>query len=340
MANEKDIEVSAQSTAIESVEGADEFLAALDRRNRLMDRLIGYAIQATHPSQWMDMGGKPYPTGPACEAMGRRCGVSWSEVESEREDREDERGPFYIWTYRARFSLPGGRDVIHAEGHCSSRDQFLGTGIPKDGGEQTKQDWEVEEGNIRQAALTNCTNNGITRILGVRNLSWERLENLLGLKRDEVGKVSYEHGARGGGRGKLEEEKPIPFGRAKGKKVSEAADDELVWLLGKMKEPASDPKFQASNDKWVKAIEAEQARRANAKAGIQSNGGASAPSIWQRMLALDELKGVGEPDRNTIVKNATGKSNARDLVEADIAKVQAAAKTWRDAHGKDEDFTY
>lgn len=327
MAGEQDNETTVQAGAITPGGGdgggrADEFLEALDRRNRLMDRLIAYAIQATHPSQWMDMGGKPYPTGPACEAMGRRCGVSWTEVESEREEREDERGPFYLWTYRARFCLPGGRDVIHAEGHCSSRDQFLGTGVPKEQGEQSKQDWEVDEGNIRQAALTNCTNNGITRILGVRNLSWQRLEELLGLKQADVGKVSYEHGAKGGGRGKLEDEKPIPFGRSKGKRLAEAADDDLAWLLGKMKEPASDPKYQGSNDRWVKAIEAEQARRANAKSGVVGSVG-HVPTIYDRIRALPEAGGLAEEDLRSLIKEATQKASSGALVEADIEVVRA-----------------
>jgi hypothetical protein len=322
MASESPEVVQQQNTAIEPV-SADEFLAAVDRRNKAIDRVLSYAIAATHPSQWMDIGGKPYATGPACESMRLRCAVSITDVEGEREEREDEKGAFYIWTYRARFALPGGLDVVHAEGHCSSRDQFLGSTEFKDGEGAKRKEWEVEEGNIRQAAYTNCTNNGITRILGVRNLSWERLCTLLGVERESFGKVDYEHGAKGGGRGKLDEEKPIPFGRAKGKRLGEAADDEIAWLLGKMKEPASDPKFQASNERWVKAIEAELARRANAKGG-QGAASPAAPTIYQRILALPAAKGRSEEDLRTVIKAVTKKESSGVLVEADIALVEAA----------------
>jgi hypothetical protein len=316
----------------------DDPMAVLEARDRLMGRLVNYAIAATHPGQWQMLGDKPWPTGAACEAMARRCAVSWDKPECERRDTSDEAGPAYSWTYRTRFYLPGGRDSIWAEGHCSSRDQFLGTGLDY----ETRELPEVEEGNIRQAAMTNMVVNGVTRILGVRNLSKARLDALLGEGASEkMGKVAYEHGAKGGGRGKLDDEKPIPFGHSKGKKVAEAPDEDLAWLLGKMKEPASDPKYQASNDKWAKAIEAELARRASAKAGGTPPASAgAAPSVWERILALPELKGVGEGDRNAIVRKATEKGNAKDLVEADVAKVQAAAAAWRKETGHDEDFKY
>ena len=41
------------------------------------------------------------------------------------------------------------------------------------------------------AALTNLLGNGITRLLGIRNLTWEDLEKYAGIKKDEVSKVEY-----------------------------------------------------------------------------------------------------------------------------------------------------
>lgn len=299
----------------------DDPMAVLEARNRMMERLLNYAIAATHPGQWQMLGDKPWPTGPACEAMARRCAVSWDKPEADKNDISDENGPAYMWTYRARFYLPGGMDSIWAEGHCSSRDQFLGTGVDYD----TRGMPEVEEGHIRQAAQTNMIVNGVTRLLGVRNLSRERLDALLGKgSAEKMGKVSYDAGAKGGGRGKLEGEKPIPFGRSKGKALAEAPDDDLAWLLSKMKEPATDPKYQPSNDRWVKAIEAEQARRANAKAGVGANGGSAQPTIYERIKALPEAKGLLEPDLQGVIKEATKKTSSGSLVEADIETVRQA----------------
>lgn len=303
----------------------DDLMAVLEARNRMMERVLSYAISATHPGQWQMLGDKPWPTGPACEAMARRCGVSWERPECEKRDTSDEAGPAYTWTYRARFFLPGGIDSIWAEGHCSSRDQFIGTGQDY----ETREFTEVEEGNIRQSAMTNMIVNGVTRLLGVRNLTRARLDELLGDgATEQMGKVKYEAGAKGGGRGKLDDEKPIPFGRSKGKKVSEAADDDLAWLLGKMKEPASDPKYQASNDRWVKSIEAEQARRANAAAGTAGGAaGEAKPSPWQRIRALDRQ--VPEEALKALVKEATQKANASQLTEDDVALVAKAIEAWK-----------
>lgn len=301
----------------------DDPMAVLDARNRMMERVLSYAISATHPGQWQMLGDKPWPTGPACESMARRCGVSWDKPECERRDASDEQGPAYAWTYRARFFLPGGIDSIWAEGHCSSRDQFLGTGLTY----ETRDLPEVEEGNIRQAAMTNMVVNGVTRLLGVRNLTRERLDALLGAgASDKMGRVDYKQGARGGGHGSSTSEKPIPFGRSKGKKLSEAADDDLAWLLRSMQESVADPekaKWKAGNEAWVKAIESEQARRANAKAGTTTDSAAQS-SPWSRIRALD--KTIQDAELKAIVKSITGKASANALVDGDVEKVAEALK--------------
>jgi hypothetical protein len=315
MANDTAIQMTAPSggQTIVPVSSEDEMLEALEKRNRLLERILGYAISVTHKEQWTNLGGKPWPTGPACEAMARRCAVSWGDVESEKSTGDDERGKFYSWTYRARFRI--GRDEITAEGHCSSRDQFLGTGTGE-GDDRTRELYEVDEGNIRQAAYTNMIVNGVTRILGVRNLSWERLEGLLGAKRDEFASAEFRQGSRGGGKGASTSDKPIPYGRSKGRKLSDAPDDDLAWLLRSMQESVADPekaKWKAGNEAWVKAIEAEQARRANAKAG------GNRVSPWDRIRSLDVT--IPEDDLKALVKRVTGKTNAKELDDADIEKV-------------------
>lgn len=343
MASDLKAPVQGNDVTIE-VKSDDEFLASLDRRNRLMDRILGYAITSTFPSQWMDIGGKPYPTGPACEAMARRCAVSITDVESEREEREDEMGSFYLWTYRGRFSLPGGRDVIHAEGHCSSRDQFLGSPPPKVGEKAIREEWEVEEGNIRQAAYTNMTNNGITRLLGVRNLSWERLCALLGVEREKFGSVHFDQGGRGGGRGKSSDDVEIKWGTAKGKKLSELSDDDVKFYLGAWKrdlEDASKEKYHSSCKRNIEVAEKLLAGRANKASGVSSdtqNG--QTISVWKRVLALDEAKGVGEADLKSVVKDSTKKQNAAELVEADLSTIKAALADWKKKVGHGEDIKF
>lgn len=299
----------------------DELFEALEKRNRLLERILSYAISVTHKEQWTDLGGKPWPTGPACEAMARRCAVSWDKPESEKRTGEDERGKYYTWTYRARFTI--GRDEITAEGHCSSRDSFLGTGTKE---EATRAIWEVDEGNIRQAAYTNMVVNGVTRLLGVRNLSWERLEALLGMKRDEVAKVAFDHGAKGGGRGKSSDDLEVKFGKNKGKKLSECDDASIRWLIGCWEKDLADPeksKFHANSKRSIEIANAFLAARAGAgdagtppADGAPAAGGAARP--YDRLLAIAVEQKKTKDEAHAWLKEH-GRPTPASVTDADVA---------------------
>jgi hypothetical protein len=46
--------------------------------------------------------------------------------------------------------------------------------------------------DVKMAALTNLLGNGITRLLGIRNLTWDDLEKYAGIKQEDVkGKIEY-----------------------------------------------------------------------------------------------------------------------------------------------------
>jgi hypothetical protein len=338
MSNENAQQMSppSQPAAIVPV-NEDELFEALEKRNKLLERILSYAIAATHSSQWTNLGDRPWPTGPACEAMARRCGVSWDEVQSEKTNSEDERGKFYTWTYRARFHV--GRDEITAEGHCSSRDQFLGTGTGL-GEDATRPLYEVDEGNIRQASYTNMVVNGVTRLLGVRNLSWERLEKLLGVKREELAKADFKSGARGGGQGQPSDDVILKFGRGKDKKLSEVGDDDVRWYVGCWEKDLADPtksKYHANSRRSIEIAQGILARRANEKAGTAAAPpGEAKPSLWQRIRALD--KTIPEDVLKELTKKATGKASAFALVEEDVAKVAKAIEEAKKSTGEDVKF--
>ena len=57
---------------------------------------------------------------------------------------------------------------------------------------------EVDETNIMKAAYSNCVANGITRLLGIRNLTWEQVK-LGGIDPSKAAKVKYASGGAGGG---------------------------------------------------------------------------------------------------------------------------------------------
>lgn len=306
-------------------EAADiDVLAVIEKRNQMLSRILAYAIGATHAGQWTDQGGKPYPTAAAAEVMARRCAVKISNVQTNKVPSSDDKGHFYMYVATATASLPGGYDSIEAMGTCSSRDTFLGTetrsGRPLS---------EIDEGNILKAAYSNMLVNAITRLLGVRSLSWEQLREL-GIDSSQVAKVSFDRGAKGGGDTAHKDGVPVvKFGKDKGKPLTEVAD--LSWLHGKAKEDVAknDAKWHAKNVEWLGHIEAEIARRQNAAAGA----GPAAPTVtvWQRVQALGKQHGMPLESLKGLVRQATGKNTPAQLAEDDFAKVRAALEAARGA---------
>jgi hypothetical protein len=94
---------------------------------------------------------------------------------------------------KGEFSL-GGR-TIEVEGTRSSKDSFFNRydyNAPKVNGKAPLlPPSSIDKGDVKKAALTNLYGNGITRILGIRNLTWADLEEYAGIKKDDCGKVDY-----------------------------------------------------------------------------------------------------------------------------------------------------
>jgi hypothetical protein len=301
--------------------GADvDLLQVIERRNKLLDKLLQYAISATHAGQWTDQDGKPYPTAAAAEVMARRCAVSIRNVAHTKTPSSDDKGPFYLYIVTCDASLPGDWDTIQAMGTCSSRDTFLGTET-----RAGRNLSDIDEGNILKAAYSNMMVNAVTRLLGVRNLTWEQLANV-NIQREGAQKIERQSGRSGGGTTAHKDGVPVvPFGRSKGKPVTDIDDADLTYLLGRAKEDVAknDPKWGAKNKAWLDALEAEQARRANAKAGTTAPAAPQA-TPWSRMVAIAKTGGVSEADLKGIIKQATGKASSHGLDDADVEKVAKA----------------
>lgn len=310
----------------------EDMLALLEKRSAVLGRILNVAIAATTPEQWVDQQGKPFPTAAAAEVMARRCLVSVKAIRWEKTESHDDAGSYYLYSYTGDFSLPGGHDTIQAVGTCSSRDQFLGTETSK--GRALSA---VDEGNIKKAAYSNMMVNGVTRLLGVRNLTWERLKEL-GIDQGKVAKVEYRGGAQGGN-ARAGEDPEIKFGSGKGKKLSQLTDDELRSQaeMAERNVQKEDPKWHKANVAFQQKVTAEIARRASSGAAASatpsgspatgSNPTASAASsdasVYDRLKDLALAMKVDLIALHDSIKRATGKTKARDLVEADFAKVKA-----------------
>jgi hypothetical protein len=175
-----------QSTAMTISEGPrhESALQAFEQREALFSKVLGAAISATSPKDWVDQDGKPYLQASGAERVGVRFGIQIFGVNQTREDVSDAKGSYYVIKTTGKASF-GDASVIEAMGVCTSRDKFFGR---SKGNLKAMED--VDLGNIMRKSYTNFEVNAITRLLGIRALTWEELERH-GIKRSGANSVSY-----------------------------------------------------------------------------------------------------------------------------------------------------
>lgn len=164
-----------------------------EKKVDVLKRVLGAAIKRTNPHDWTSLNDKPYLGGSGCEKIAPLFGVRMANVVNQRDEREDDKGRYYMYTFQGTFSWQGGS--IEAIGACSSRDKFFGW---DSGAKAYKELHDVDETNIKKAAYSNLMVNGITRLLGIRNLEWSDLEPF-GITKEKVSKVEYNKGKETGG---------------------------------------------------------------------------------------------------------------------------------------------
>lgn len=146
-----------------------DVLDIIESRNAIFMRVMSVAIQATNPSDWIDQDGKPYLQGSGAEKVARRFAVRVYDVSHELENHSDDNGNYYMYITTGKVGLGSGKESIEAVGTCSSRDKLF-----SHGGKKKLED--VDRGNVMKKSYTNFLVNGITRLLGIRNLTWAELE--------------------------------------------------------------------------------------------------------------------------------------------------------------------
>jgi len=176
----------------------DTLLAVAKMAEARIDAVIKIkqlALKVTNPSDWTDQQGKPYIQASGSEKIANLFNISIAFLTPEPIYQEDPDG-HYTYIFSGRFSM--GSRSIEVEGSRSSRDPFFKQNIyKKDGQGKSVLDREktVDERDnkrdVRMAAYTNLLGNGITRLLGIRNLTWEDLKLFAGIEKEQVGKVDY-----------------------------------------------------------------------------------------------------------------------------------------------------
>lgn len=173
---------------------ADDTLIAVARmaeaRIDAVIKIKQLALKVTNARDWTDQSGNPYLQVSGSEKIANLFNISWGFLTPEPLYEQDDDG-HYTYTFKGRFSM-GGRS-IEVEGSRSSKDSFFKQNLYQDG--KLVREKSVEERDnkrdVKMAALTNLLGNGITRLLGIRNLTWDDLEAFAGIKKDQVGKVDY-----------------------------------------------------------------------------------------------------------------------------------------------------
>ncbi len=177
-----------QETALTPI--TDDTLISLaeqaERRIDAMNKIKKVAIKLTNRHDWTDQGGKPYLQVSGAEKIARMFGISWRISEPIREPAE---GGHFSFTYKGFFSLAGA--TIEAIGTRSSKDGFFKKYEWENGNKTELPASEIDVGDVKKAAYTNCIGNGITRLLGIRNMTYEDLKEFAGITEDMLAKVDF-----------------------------------------------------------------------------------------------------------------------------------------------------
>lgn len=192
--------VLADDTLIHIAEQAEKRINAVIKIKQI-------ALKVTNADDWVDQEGKPYLMASGSEKVANLFNISWRIDEPVMEQEED---GAVTYSYKGEFSLAGR--TIEAEGSRSSRDTFFRKYIWENGKKMGEK--PLDRRDLKMAAYTNLLGNGITRILGIRNLTYADLEKYAGIKQSEVKGVKYKKAGEDKPTMKAPGEKKAPGGDA------------------------------------------------------------------------------------------------------------------------------
>jgi len=159
-----------------------------DKRAEAINKIKRASLKVTNHYDWTNQGGKPYLQVSGSEKVARLFGISWRIDSPELFIEED---GHFNYTYKGYFNILNVE--IEAIGTRSSKDEFFSTRYKYIDGEKKKitlPPSEIDKGDVKKAAYTNCIGNGVTRLLGIRNMSWEDLKEG-GISKEQVSGVEY-----------------------------------------------------------------------------------------------------------------------------------------------------
>ncbi|MCJ7669555.1 MAG: hypothetical protein MUO61_03440 [Dehalococcoidia bacterium] len=162
-----------------------------EKRLEALNKIKKVALKLTNPHDWVDESGRPYLQASGAEKVARLFGISWRISEPIKEELE---GGHFSYTYKGEFALGGAS--IEAIGTRSSKDGFFKK--YKYAGDERLElpASEIDRGDVKKSAYTNLLGNGITRLLGIRNLTYDDLKEYANITQDQVTRVEFKKGGR------------------------------------------------------------------------------------------------------------------------------------------------
>ncbi len=163
--------------------------AQAEKRVEAMRKIKNTALMLTNGGDWVDQGGKPYLQVSGAEKIAALFGIGWSFLTPEPDYEEDVEG-HYTYTYHGCFTMADRS--IQIDGSRCSKDGFFKQYKNVDGVKVEKEiDERDNKRDVKMSALTNLIGNGITRMLGIRNMTYADLEEFAGIEKKNLGTVNY-----------------------------------------------------------------------------------------------------------------------------------------------------
>jgi len=172
-----------------TIETTEDLISIAQRRVEMVQKIINIALKITNYRDWVSQDNSPYLTHSGAEKVARLFGVSLSNIKTQKEWSDDTKGKYYIYKTTGKAALPGKLDSIEALGTCSQRDKFFA---------KAKGEWldsiDVDETNIMKSSYSNFVVNAITHLLGLRNLTWDQIEDA-GIDKSKIQQIKYQKGS-------------------------------------------------------------------------------------------------------------------------------------------------
>jgi len=212
--------------------GADDLVQIAANAEKRIDAVLKIkrvALKVTNAMDWVDQRDKPYLMASGAEKIAGLFNISWRLLSPEPVLEVESDGN-YTYTYSGEFSM--GMRNVHCEGSRSSRDKFFTQYDYDGGGKKEKLVGERDnKRDVKMAAYTNLLGNGITRILGIRNLTYADLLEFAGIKQGDLQKVIYKTSPKADVKSAQSTDDKQPADKApKGELFKEATDDVFSTL--------------------------------------------------------------------------------------------------------------